>query len=158
MVLPGGAEADVGGSTTSVWCYAPAMRWPVLKATMVLPGGRGDAAGEEVSCAMSGTDLAYGAMLRMLLPSYVMRCLGTDKPYGFICLRACCAMSGTERAYGATRQVAVAVCRLLWYLRGSHSYLPTRCPVLTWLMVRAYYAMSGTDLAYGATTRVQGAG
>eukprot|EP00961_Rhodomonas_salina_P146898 1977328-Rhodomonas_salina.2 len=56
--------------------------------------------------AMSGTDLAYGAICLRDMPLSAYAKSGTDLAYGAITLRTylwCYAKSGTDLAYGATR-------------------------------------------------------
>eukprot|EP00961_Rhodomonas_salina_P268376 3626788-Rhodomonas_salina.1 len=84
---------------------------------------------------------------------------GTDLAYGAICLRPCYAMSGTDLAYRATRfrttgpyarATASPVLSSGMGLPGTTRCLPRRAYVLR-ASVRSPYAMSGTDILYAAT-------
>eukprot|EP00961_Rhodomonas_salina_P296174 3936112-Rhodomonas_salina.5 len=93
--------------------YARAMRCPVLRKRMVLPGGhRHQAQARMLSaialrtcCAMCGTELAYGNSAITLRASYAMS--STNPAYGCsaMLLRACYAMSGTEIGYRPTHAI-----------------------------------------------------
>eukprot|EP00961_Rhodomonas_salina_P303054 3941078-Rhodomonas_salina.6 len=128
-----------------VSAYGCAMRCPVLRKRMVLCGvrfpslsawrGRNQVSISLRACyAMSGTDIAYGA----------------------ISLRACYAMSGTGTflsAYPFATRRPVLTQRLSAYARATRSANLVLTTDPASISLRGCYAESGTDIAYGATEK-----
>eukprot|EP00961_Rhodomonas_salina_P026764 361602-Rhodomonas_salina.1 len=123
--------------------------------------------------AMSGTDIAYGAIWLCnvrywprrfcYLPTRVLCAMcGTGTAYGFSRALRCPAMSGTDIPYGAMSGTDIAYGSVLNPMVLSAYALATRCPSAAIsgtdiahgaICLRGRYAKSGTDIAYGFTTR-----
>eukprot|EP00961_Rhodomonas_salina_P166131 2238658-Rhodomonas_salina.1 len=153
---------DIGHAATrqfkqvivKVWSYTPAMRCPVLRQAMLLPGHASRHVARDVGTLSAYTFAMPCPVLTqhkvLQIPGIFLRALDVRS----IPLRTCYTMSGTDLAYGASCQraryampgtgLAHSAGCFHYAMSGTGLANGAICPC-------ACYAMSSTDAAYGAT-------